>query len=120
MPLPSIPDKSLLLKQAKEKLKNTKLLIVGGNKSWHIKLKAIFSNWKYLDPNLPTGFDTTTLSSFDAIVFYTGILSHSTYNKLMGEIRSQRLPHCYISKTSINQLTLELYNELLENKIVKE
>ncbi|MBV7273719.1 hypothetical protein JMF89_09845 [Clostridiaceae bacterium UIB06] len=108
---PSDPDKTL-----ENYIANKKILIIGGAKAWRRKVKERYAEISTLN-GFNDNFEINALSSVDYIFFYTGFMSHSTYNRAMSYIRTNGLKFGYIGKTNIDLVEEELVEELQKLEI---
>ena len=92
------------------------ILIIGGAKEWRRKFREKYPDLRTLSGFNET-FDTTILSNYDYVFFYTGFMDHATYYRAINFIRSHAISFGYIGKTNIELVEEELINEL-ENMFI--
>lgn len=92
-------------------INNKNILIIGGSKDWRMKFKQKYTQIRTLT-GFNENFDISILKNVDYIFFYTGLMSHSTYNKAMKFIRINQIKFGYIGKTNIDLVEEELIEEL--------
>jgi hypothetical protein len=108
---PSDPNKTL-----ENYITNKRILIIGGAKAWRRKVKERYAEISTLN-GFNDNFEINALSSVDYIFFYTGFMSHSTYNRAMSYIRTNGLKFGYIGKTNIDLVEEEIIEELQKIEI---
>jgi hypothetical protein len=102
----------------KEYIVDKKLLIIGGAKDWRRKFREKYPQIRDLN-GFNDGFDISILMAADYVFFYTGFMSHATYNKAMGVIRNNQIKFGYIGKTNIELVEEELIEEIQRLSISK-
>lgn len=95
---------------------NKRILIIGGAKDWRRKFKEKYPEIQTLN-GFNDNFETSILNNVDCIFFYTGFMSHSTYNRAMKFIRTNQVKFGYIGKTNIDLVEEEIIEELKKCKI---
>ncbi|MFT8315310.1 MAG: hypothetical protein ABF633_13845 [Clostridium sp.] len=92
-------------------IKDKNILIIGGSKYWRMRFKEKYNEIRTLN-GFNENFDISILKSVDYVFFYTGLMSHSTYNKAMKVIRINQIKFGYIGKTNIDLVEEEIIEEL--------
>lgn len=92
-------------------IKDKNILIIGGSKYWRMSFKERYSSIRTLN-GFNENFDISILKNVDYVFFYTGLMSHSTYNKAMRVIRVNQIKFGYIGKTNIDLVEEEIIEEL--------
>lgn len=92
-------------------IKDKNILIIGGSKYWRMKFKEKYEQIRTLN-GFNENFDTSILKNVDYVFFYTGLMSHSTYNKAMKIIRINQIKFGYIGKTNMDLVEEEIIEEL--------
>ena len=87
------------------------IIIIGGAKEWRRKFREKYPELRTLSGFNET-FDTTILSNYDYVFFYTGFMNHATYYRAINFIRSHGIKFGYIGKTNIELVEDELIDEL--------
>ena len=104
--LPIYSEKTL-----KDYIIDKKILIIGGAKVWRRKFREKYPELKTLH-GFNENFDTSILSNYDYIFFYTGFMNHATYYRAMNFIRTHQLKFGYIGKTNMDLVEEELMDQL--------
>lgn len=92
-------------------IKNKKILIIGGTKDWRRKFRDTYPEIRTLH-GFNENFDSSTLTGYDYIFFYTGFINHATYYKAMNFIRTHQIKFGYIGKTNVELVKEELMEEI--------
>ena len=87
------------------------ILIIGGAKEWRRKFREKYPDLRTLSGFNET-FDTTILSNYNYVFFYTGFMNHATYYRAINFIRSNSINFGYIGKTNIELVEDEIIDEL--------
>jgi hypothetical protein len=111
--IPPTSEKSL-----EEYLKDIKLIIIGGSREWRRRFREKYPNIRSLN-GFNDGFDTNVLTTSDYVFFYTGYMSHSTYNKAMTVIRNNNIRFGYIGKTNMELVEEEIIDEMKKLSIIR-
>jgi hypothetical protein len=104
--IPIKPDKTL-----DHYISDKNILIIGGTKEWRMKFKQNYNQIRTLT-GFNDNFDMSILKNMDYIFFYTGFMSHSTYNKAMRFIRVNQVKFGYIGKTNVDLVEEEIIEEI--------
>ncbi len=89
-----------------------KIVIIGGRDSWINKLKAKFSNWRFISTDLSALVDLKVFDGVDYIYFFTEYLSHSTYSGYIKALRERGLPFGYIHSVNIEKNIRQIYEDI--------
>jgi hypothetical protein len=90
---------------------NNKIIIIGGAKEWRRKFRQKYPQIGSLH-GFNENFDTSVLTNYDYVFFYTGFMNHATYYKSMSFIRTHKIKFGYIGKTNIDLVEKEIIDEL--------
>lgn len=104
--VPASPKKTLDYYMARKNI-----IIIGGTKDWRRKFREKYPNLRTLN-GFNGSFDTSVLSSYDYVFFYTGYMDHATYYRAINFIRSHDIKFGYIGKTNMELVEDELIDEL--------
>ena len=87
-------------------LPETGILFLGGATNFVKKLSQRHPGWTFVDDDSSDAFD---IGSVDAILCYTGHLSHKRYNKASDAARRDGIPFGYVPAiTNVDKLELEM------------
>jgi hypothetical protein len=92
-------------------LVDKKIVIVGGVKEWRRRFKEKYTQVQMLN-GFNDNFEIGMISNADYIFFYTGFMSHSTYNRIMNYVRTKQISFGYIGKTNMELVEAEIIEEL--------
>lgn len=81
----------------KQKIKDLKVIVVGGHPNWVKKVKQEFPNWRFVVRKMSATADTDTLSHIDYLLFNTDSLGHKDYYKWINEARRLGVKIGYLS-----------------------
>ncbi|WP_396334375.1 hypothetical protein [Clostridium sp. 19966] len=93
-------------------INNKQILIIGGPKDWRRKIRDKYPTLRTLN-GFNENFEIRVLNNADCVFFYTGFMSHSTYNRAMNFIRVHEIKFGYIGKTNIELVEREIAEELI-------
>ncbi len=111
---------SLDLDKIKEDLGTQKIAIIGGHRNWMNKMSAIFPRWIFVEPSDSGALDVKRIAKVDYVFFFTGILSHHTYDRYLQKVQSTGLKFGYLDKTNISSSIKEIYQSLINDGIIVE
>lgn len=109
-----LEESSVSLKEMEQKLRNRKLVIVGGNSNWVQKLKELFPDWVYVGAGRSGTTDEHLLDHADFVYFFTDTMSHSVYYRFIQMVRIRDIPFAYIHGVNIELNVKQMYREVVE------
>ena len=109
----SMPDSPFDRESVVEKLKEKKIVIIGGHENWLGKLKEMFPKWNYIGASEINGQIERSLVQADMIYFFTDYLSHKTFNKYMDFIRGRGLNFSYVHSVNIEKNLRQMERDVL-------
>lgn len=95
-------------------IESNNIIIIGGAKEWRRKFRDKYPEIRSLN-GFNENFDTTILSNYDYVFFYSGFMNHATYYRAMSFIRTHHIKFGYLGKTNIYLVEEELIDELEKN-----
>ena len=100
--------------EMKKYIRKLRIIIVGGNDKWVIKMKQEFPNWIYVNATVSGTMETSIVEKAFKVYFYTDTISHSTYFRYSNAVKERNVPFGYIHGVNIENVTKQLYSELKE------
>ncbi|OPJ61907.1 hypothetical protein [Clostridium oryzae] len=94
-------------------LQKFSIIIIGGPKEWRRKIREKYPYLKTLN-GFNENFELRILNNADYIFFYTGFMSHATYNRAINFVRNRQVNFGYIGKTNIELAEQEIAEQLVE------
>ncbi len=98
-----------------EKIKDIKLLIIGGHTNWHNRLSDIFKNMSAIGSSEYKS-DMNKIYKADYIYFFTNHISHGIYNKALDLMREHNVMYGYINNTNLEQNIAQIYQDYIEKE----
>ena len=89
------------------------VLMLGGHKGWHSKLKEILGNNLSCVEGNNVNFDKNLIDNKDVVFIYTDFMSHGFFRKIIRRMKSQGVPYGFIESTSINRALEEMYEIII-------
>ena len=96
--------KGFLLKQ--------RIVLIGGHVNWTKKLRQIFPDWVYIDPDTSGGLSDNIVVNADRVYFYTNYIKHTTYYRVINIIREKNISFGYIHSVNIDSVIKQIYDDL--------
>ena len=103
---------SVSIEEMKEFLKTLRIVIVGGHRNWISKVKQVFPDWIYVNPEVSGALESSVVDRADYVYFFTDIMSHSTYFKYINAVRGRETAFGYIHGVNIENNIRQMYREL--------
>ncbi|MFP3154946.1 DUF2325 domain-containing protein [Lachnospiraceae bacterium ZAX-1] len=103
-PLVDDGEKPFLLE---DYIKGKNIVIIGGGKQWRQKMRETYPQIYTLN-GFNQNFEIDILQSANCILFFTDVLSHAVYNKVMNYIRIKQIPFGYVSSTNLEYAKREI------------
>lgn len=100
--------------EMKKYIRNLRIIIIGGNDKWVIKMKQEFPGWTYVNATVSGTMETSIVEKADKVYFFTDTISHSTYFRYSNVVKERNVPFGYIHGVNIENVTKQLYRELKE------
>lgn len=100
------------LEEMKAFLSKKHVIIIGGHTNWVSKIKAIFPDWVYVNPDASGSTDASIVINADKVYFFTDIISHSKYYKYMNVVREKKADFGYIHGVNIEKNIRDIYKDL--------
>lgn len=89
-------------------LQGIKGMIIGGHDNWQNRIKEyIPPSWKMVKAGVNT-LEIEAIHNCDVVIFNTGYLNHSLYNKVIDMTRSMKIKIGYIQSTNMNKALQEI------------
>ncbi len=107
-----MPQKEEDISEIKDRIKDKRIIIIGGHTNWLNKLKEEFPEWKFYPSNANSTINNNVLLEADMIFFFTDTLSHSGYYRFINKIQSQKLPFGYIHTVNIENNIRQIAKDL--------
>lgn len=104
-------QKSTSIQDMIRALKKKKILIIGGHINWHNKIREIFPSWTLIAPGACQSINTKIFDGIEKVYFFTDCISHSTYQKYIGELRNRKIKFGYLHQVNLEQMVTSLYME---------
>ena len=104
------------LTELRDKIKDKRILIVGGFSKWHCFLRKEFPNWHYIDTGSGDNAPVPNLFKMDGIFFYSKHMRHSLFGKYVSLCRTKNIKFHYLTSQNINNVIREVYEALSETK----
>ena len=98
--------------EMKKYIRKLRIIIIGGNDKWVIKMKQAFPDWTYVNATVRGTVDTSIVDKADKIYFFTDTISHSTYFRYSNVVKEKNVPFGYIHGVNIENVTRQLYREM--------
>lgn len=110
-----IPEESgISIDDMKRMLSSKKLVIIGGNSNWVLKLKELFPDWVFVGAGRSGTIDEHILDNADFVYFFTDTMSHSVYYRFIQMVRNNNLPFAYIHGVNLDLNIRQMYKEVIE------
>lgn len=90
-----------------------RIVIIGGHDNWMNKLKAKFSNWRFISTEISAVVDLRIFDDADYTYFFTEHLAHRTYGAYVKALRERDLPFGYIHSTNIEKDIRQIYEDIM-------
>lgn len=97
----------------KKKIRDKRIIIIGGDVNWINKMKQEFPEWTYVKASNSGTMDTKIVEKADKVYFFTDTIDHGTYYRYCSVVRECGTPFGYIHGVNIGNLTKQLYKELI-------
>lgn len=97
------------LEEKTSSIRSKMIVVFGGPPAWQQRMKELFPDWQYigLEHSLNTNIKDI-LQNTDGVGIYTRYLTHKLYVPLIEQLRTLKIPYCYLNSSNINQTTTEL------------
>lgn len=89
------------------------VLILGGHKGWHSKLKQMLGDNVSCVEGNNVNFDKNLIDNKDVVFIYTDFMSHGFFRKITRRMKSQGIPYGFIQSTSIDYALQEMYKIII-------
>ena len=100
--------------QMREAVARLRIVVIGGHSNWVYKLRNMFSNWTFVNPEAGGSTDASIVEKADHAFFFTDTISHSRYYQFMKAIREKKVDFGYIHGVNIEKNIWDIYHEIYE------
>ena len=108
------PSAEIPLEQMKEAIAQMRIVVIGGHSNWVYKLRNMFPNWSFVNPEAGGSTDASIVEKADYAFFFTDTISHSRYYQFMKAIREKKVDFGYIHGVNIEKNIRDIYREVVE------
>ncbi|MBR4794029.1 MAG: hypothetical protein IK038_10270 [Bacteroidaceae bacterium] len=109
-----VPSAGVSVEHMKEAIAKLRIVVIGGHSNWVYKLRNMFSNWTFVNPEAGGSTDASIVEKADYAFFFTDTISHSRYYQFMKAIREKKVDFCYIHGVNIENNIRDIYREIYE------
>lgn len=95
----------------KKELKNSRVLVIGGHKSWQLGMRARFPDWQFFEAG-KNNYNSGSIRGKDLIIVNTSMLKHSSYYRIVAE-RSENQKILYVNGNNPDRCIEELRRQLM-------
>ena len=110
------PSAEIPVEQMKTAIEKLHIVIIGGHTNWVSKLRNMFSNWSFVEPEASGSTDASIVEKADFAFFFTDTISHSRYHQFMSVIREKRVNLGYIHGVNIEKNIRDIYHEVVDSE----
>ena len=97
-----------------EKLKDLRIIIIGGHTKWVNKMKGYFPDWEFISPS-PTGtIPASVVDKADKVYFFSDSISHAAYYKYINAVRDRNVNFGYIHGVNVEKCVRGIWKEFEE------
>lgn len=93
-------------------LSKLRIIIVGGHVNWVSKLRKVFPDWTYVNPEASGTLDASVVEGADHLYFFSDTLSHSTYYRYLNAVREKKVGFGYVHGVNLDRNLSQMYREL--------
>lgn len=102
--------------QMREAIAGLRIVVIGGHSNWVYKLRNMFSNWTFVNPEAGGSTDASIVEKADHAFFFTDTISHSRYYQFMKAIREKKVDFGYIHGVNIEKNIRDIYHEIFDSE----
>ena len=95
-----------------DKIKDKRVVIVGGHSNWTQKMREAFPDWSYINFKSTTTIDDSILDSAEYVFFFTDMLKHHVYYRFINLAKQKRVPFGYIGSSNIEKCIKQIAEEM--------
>ena len=110
------PSAEIPLEQMKEAIAQMRIVVIGGHSNWVYKLRNMFPNWTFVNPEAGGSTDASIVEKADYAFFFTDTISHSRYYQFMKAIREKKVDFGYIHGVNIEKNIRDIYREVVNSE----
>ncbi len=100
----------------KERLKDKKILILGGHTNWINKLRREFPDWEYAKASILEHESKNKVESADYVYFFADTISHGGYWRFLNVLRKKNIPFGYIQIVNIESNIRQIYEDVIKER----
>lgn len=105
-------DDTLPLETVIDRLKELRIIIIGGHQNWVNKMKGYFPEWEFISPS-PTGtIPASVVDKADKVYFFTDTISHAAYYKYVNAVRERNVKFGYIHGVNLEKCVRGIWREI--------
>ncbi len=108
-----VPSTGVSVEHMKEAIAKLRIVVIGGHSNWVYKLRNMFSNWTFVNPEAGGSTDASIVEKADHAFFFTDTISHSRYYQFMKAIREKKVDFGYIHGVNIEKNIRDIYREVV-------
>lgn len=99
----------IFAKVLRQRLGNSKVVLVGGNDNWRKKMAAVFENPMVIEGK---NFEPAKLQDAALVIINTNEVGHAVTKKASGLAANDRIKYIYTSKYNIEAIAQDILNQL--------
>ncbi len=111
-----VSSTGISVEQMREAIAKLRIVVIGGHSNWVYKLRNMFSNWSFVNPEAGGSTDASIVEKADYAFFFTDTISHSRYYQFMKAIREKKVDFGYIHGVNIEKNIRDIYYEIFESE----
>lgn len=108
------PAQMVSLEKMKEVISKKRIVIIGGHSNWVSKMKSVFPDWTFINPEASGSTDPSIVDKADYVYFFTDTISHSKYYQFMNVVRERKVDFGYIHGVNIEKNIRSIYRDFEE------
>ena len=110
------PSTEISVEQMREAVAKLRIVVIGGHSNWVYKLRNMFSNGTFVNPEAGGSTDASIVEKADHAFFFTDTISHSRYYQFMKAIREKKVDFGYIHGVNIEKNIRDIYHEIFDSE----
>ena len=111
----SFADQSFNRDEIIARLKEIRVIVIGGHGNWLKRIQQLFPGWKYIGAGETNTKASEKVSGADFVYFYVDFLSHKTYKRIIRIVRTARKPCAYISNVNLDLILKQFRDDMKQN-----
>ena len=101
------------IEEMKSAISEKDVVVIGGHVNWVQKLKQLFPNWLFIQPDTYKVVDGRMLENREHVYFFTDYLNHVTYVKFVAVVREKKIPFGYLGSVNLDSVVRRVYGDLV-------